>query len=80
MLIFDSYLVWLVLTVGILSIASVVALITRDVSQSAPIRPVVLSAEDRKTLENMAFELRKRERQEIKRKQQQRLAEEESDA
>lgn len=76
MLIFDSYLAWLVLAVGILSSASVVALFTREVSRSPPVRPVILSAEDRKTLEKMTFELRKRERQEIKRKQQQRLARE----
>jgi hypothetical protein len=78
MLIGSGYLVWLMLTVGILSITSVAALLAREVSQNNIVRPVVLSVEDRRTLEKMTSELKKRERHEMKRNKR-RLAGEASD-
>lgn len=60
MLIIEGHMLWLAWIVGLMLTSAVIALFTRDASTGEPVRPVVLSDEDRHALESFALELKKK--------------------
>lgn len=60
MLIAEGHVLLLVAFVSVMLVSSVIALFTREASMEESIKPLVLSDEERQSLEAMALEARKR--------------------
>lgn len=70
MLFVKGSLIVLTAIIVLLAIAALIALVTRASSPIKPMRPVVLSDQDRLLFQKVTFELRKQERLESKKRQQ----------